>query len=265
MRTFAELLRLFYYQSKLKIARAMMYRFDFLIGMTVALLFSSIGPVLQYLIFTQTKGFPGWNLKQIILFQGVLLFVLGIRRILFGDLHYFIMELIQKGDLDRLLIKPSPAIGIILSNGFNLNGIGTFLAGSVIMGYSIYSLDLTITAGAIGLFVLSILFGIVLFMALEILFTCAVIVLVNIGRLDDIVQSLTGFGEYPLSIFTSTLKIALVTFIPFAVWVNYPADALLHRWDNAQALVSFLFCILLFAFSLWIWKFCLRRYTSAGG
>lgn len=265
MRTVARLLRLFYYQSKLKISRAMMYRFDFLIGMTVALCFSSIGPVLQYLIFTQTKGFPGWNLKQIILFQGVLLFVLGIRRILFGDLHYFVTELIQKGDLDRLLIKPSPAIGIILASGFNLNGIGTLLAGSVIMGYSIHALDLTITAGAIGLFALSILFGIVLFLALEIMFTCAVIVLVNIGRLDDIVQSITGFGEYPLSIFTAALKIALVTFIPFAVWVNYPAEALLNRWDNGQAAVSFLVCMLLLGISLSFWKLCLRRYTSAGG
>lgn len=241
-----------------------MYRFDFLMGVTIALAFNSVGPILQYLIFTQTEGFPGWNLEQIILFQGVLLLVLGIRRMLFGDLHSFMIDIVYEGDLDRFLTKPAPAIGIIVGSGFNLDGIGSVFAGLAIMLYSIQTLELVITVTQVGLFILTLFFGVVLYLGIEVLFICSVIILINIGRLDDILQTMTRFGDYPLSIFPTATKIILITAVPFAVWANFPAEILIRGWENIIVL-TYVCCTIFFIGSLFLWHIIIRRYTSAGG
>lgn len=264
MNTISKLLMLFFHQSKLKIARSMMYRFDFIIGITIALAFNSIGPILQYLIFTQTEGFPGWTLEEIILFQGVLLLALGIRVLLFGDLHGFVLDLVRDGDLDRFLIKPAPALGIIIGSGFSLNGIGSIFAGMAIIVYSVHSLELVITIVQIALFLLTLMFGVILYLGLEVLYICSVIILINIGRLDDILQSITRFGEYPLSIFAPVTKIVLITIVPFAIWANYPAEILIRGWENI-IMVCMACCTLFLIGSLYLWKICIKRYTSAGG
>ena len=242
----------------------MAYRFNFVLGSFIALVFSSVAPLLQYLLFTQTKGFPGWNLNQIILFQGVLLFALGVRTMVFGELHQYVSRLVRRGDLDRLLLKPFPSIGIILASGFSFNSIGSILAGAVIIGYSAINMNLHIGLTQLGLFLIFILIGLVLFMALEVLYSCMVILFVMLGRLDDILNFFARFGEYPLEIFSNSLRLVLVTVIPFAVWVNIPANILLGRM-NVYMIYSSVFCFLFLFACLKIWGLCLRRYTSAGG
>ncbi|EPR13489.1 ABC transporter permease [Ruminiclostridium papyrosolvens] len=259
-----KLFKLFIWNSKMDISRSMEYRFDFILGTVIGLAFSSIGPILQYLIFTQTKGFPGWNLEQIILFQGILLFTSGIKGMIFGSLPYFVTGIVRKGDFDRLLLKPYSPIGIILASGFRLNNIGPLLSGAFIMVYYIVKMNLHIGIVQIAIFILAIVFGLILFMGYEVLYSSIVIKLVQIGRLDELMNSLLRFGEFPINIFSKTLQTALITVIPFAVWVNIPANALLNRLDYTIP-ITFVFCALFFYVSLKIWNQFLKKYTSAGG
>lgn len=264
MRKIGKLFGLFMWNSRLAIARSMEYRFNFILGSFISLVFSYIGPILQYLIFTQTNGFPGWNLDQIILFQGVLLVVLGIRRTLFGELHGFVSQLIHRGELDRLLLKPYPPIGIILVSGFSMNSIGSILSGIIIVVYSIVKMELRIGLLQWLLFLVFVLAGLVLYMALEVLYSSVVMVLVQIGRLNEVFDFFARFGEYPLDIFSSAMKLIFITVIPFAVWVYIPAKLLLGALDAYMA-YSFVFCFLFFIVCLKIWDVCLKKYTSAGG
>ncbi len=116
---FFRLIKLFFWQAKIKLMRSIEFRFDFFIGVVVSLFLSGIGPLVQYLIFTNTRGFPGWNINQIILFQGTLIFWFGLRDTLFGEVPNLINTTIIKGELDKLLVKPFPASGILLASGFN--------------------------------------------------------------------------------------------------------------------------------------------------
>ncbi len=259
-----KLFKLFIWNCKMDISRSMEYRFDFIIGTVIGLAFSSVGPILQYLIFTQTKGFPGWNLEQIILFQGILLFISGVKGMIFGNLPYFVTGIVRKGDFDRLLLKPYSPIGIILASGFSLNNIGPLLSGAFIMAYSIVKMNLHIGFVQIAIFLLAIVFGLVLYMGYEVLYSSIAIKLVQIGRLDELMNSLLRFGEFPVNIFSKTLQSALITVIPFAVWVNIPANALLNRLDYTVP-ITFVFCALFFYVSLKIWNQFLKKYTSAGG
>ena len=59
MKKILRLFGLFILNSKLNIAKQMEYRFNFFLTSIIALVFSSISPLLQYLIFKQTKRVSG--------------------------------------------------------------------------------------------------------------------------------------------------------------------------------------------------------------
>jgi ABC-2 type transport system permease protein len=95
--------------------------------------------------------------------------------LLFGELQWFISNLIWRGELDRLLLKPYPPIGIILTSGFSLNSTGSILAGIAITIYSIVKMQLSIGFFQIALFLVYIAVGVILTMSLHVLFSCMVI------------------------------------------------------------------------------------------
>ena len=264
MKTLIGLFGLFTENGKIRLSQAMAYRLNFILHSVISLAFSCIGPVLQYLIFSQTRGFPGWDLRQIVLFQGILLLHLGIRNTLFGSLHFELPQLIRKGQFDRLLLKPYPAIGTILAGGFDPNNFGSVIAGSAVIIASALSMGLHPGPLELLAFAALILLGLFLFMGFEIFYASAVVILVNMGRLYDIMGMLNKFGEYPLEIFMKSVQLFFITVVPMAIWVNYPARVLLGR-GNANILFSLAFAVLFFTSSLFAWKRSLGRYTSAGG
>ncbi len=264
MKTTLRLLSFFLWNSKLRIARSMEYRFNFIVGTVVSLLISGVGPLVQYLIFTQTQGYPGWSIQQLVLFQGLMLIWLGIRSTAFGDLKQNTMDMIWRGDFDRLLLKPYPPIGIILTSGFNSNYLGTILAGLAITIMATGSLHLAIGLIQIGLVILCLIFGLLFNMAFDILFCGILIRIVQMGRFNDFLENLLNFSHYPVEIFSKVIRIAFVTFIPFAIWIYIPAQVLLKRIDM-KILVAYITCLIIFQLSLIFWNHCLKKYTSAGG
>jgi len=258
------LLRLYVWHMKLSVSRAMMYRFDFITGLLISIAVSGIGPFVQYLYFTHTRGYPGWTLDQVLLFQGLLLLWFGLRDLLFGDLRGTVMNMVWKGEFDRLLLKPYPPIGVLLCSGFQLNGIGSCIAGVSlsVLAYTRLHLDFDIWSAPLLLVML--VSGVVLFMGITIIYCAIVIMLVQMGRIGEMLDMVTNFGNYPINIYPALLQMAMVTFLPFAVWTYYPAQILLHRADGDLWLAAAC-CFAVFGLSLVVWNRCLRKYTSAGG
>jgi ABC-2 type transport system permease protein len=264
MKTIFRLIELFFWNSKLRIARSMEYRFNFIAGTIISLFFSFIGPVVQYLIFTQTKGYPGWTIKQLILFQGMMLFWMGLRDTAFGDLKQNITEMVQKGDFDRLLLKPYPPIGVILTSGFNFRNFGTLVTGIIITILAAGALKLTLGWGVISLIILTVIFGLLFNMTLDILFCSVIVLIIHTIRLGEFFENLLNFARYPVEIFSKAVRFAFLTFVPFAIWIYYPTQVLLQRID-LKIMIAFATSLIMFGLSLIIWKHCLKKYTSAGG
>jgi ABC-2 type transport system permease protein len=264
MTTLSGLLRLYNWHMKLSISRAIIYRFDFLTGLFISIIVSGLGPYVQYLFFTQTKGYPGWTLDEIILFQGILLLWFGVRDTLFGDIRGTVMQMVWKGEFDRLLLKPYPPIGMILCSGFQLNGIGSCIAGILLTGLSISHLHIDFRLTTLLLLIVTVISGVILFMAITIFFCTILIMLIQMGRINEMFESITTFANYPTNIFPTVLRVAMVTFLPFAIWTYYPTQILLNRADGMfwSAVAG---SLALFGISIKVWNSCLRNYTSAGG
>lgn len=255
---------LFVWNSSLAISRSMQYRFDFLMGTLINLLFSLMGPLVQYLLFTQTKGFPNWNLDQIILFQGILLFTIGLRSTLFGNSRSQFIRLIRNGEFDRFLLKPFPPIALLLATSFNLDGIGTVCAGVVVTVYSIIKLNLLVTIWQVGLFLLSVILGLLFIVALDIIHCSLIILTVADGGINGILNAYLRFAEYPLEIYSGFMKTLFITFIPITIIVYYPTQIILNRMD-IRILYASSGVFIFYGLSLLFWGTVLKKYTSAGG
>ncbi|MGE5607185.1 MAG: ABC transporter permease [Bacteroidota bacterium] len=264
MRTLISLFRLFLFNCKIRIARSIEFRFDFFLGIFVALTLSAIGPLVQYLIFIRTNGYPGWNIDQIVLFQGVLLLWLGLKDTIFGDLRNMVQNLVRKGEFDRLLLKPYPPMGVILAGGFYYYGIGTVIAGLIVIVYAINKLHLLINLWQVGFFLLFLIAGLILYMGFMILFCTLVIIIVFTFRAGEILDKILRFSEFPLEIFPRLTRLLFITVLPFAVWIYFPAQTLLGRLES-KALLGIVFSFVVFWINLKFWDWGLKKYTSAGG
>ncbi len=263
IKKFKGLLSLFFWTSKLRISKNMAYRMDFFSGFFISIVYALIGPITQYLIFTQTKGYPGWTINQVLLFQGLLLLFTGIRNMFFGDIRSIMTDIVRKGDFDRYLLKPYPPIGIILTGCFSFNNIGTVLSGFVITVYFMIKLHITLGLVSILLILVSFVFSMILYMALLIFFSSLIIIFVQ-NRTWEFLDVFIKYSEYPVQIYPKSLQVLFLLIVPFAVFVYFPAQILLSRLDLI-ALLGFVSCVILFILSNSFWNMFVKRYTSAGG
>ncbi|WP_164744528.1 ABC transporter permease [Paenibacillus xylaniclasticus] len=237
---------------------------DFVISLFISLAMTSIGPIVQLLVFTQSNGFPGWNIDQIILFQGNVLIWLGLRGTVFGEVRMQMMDMIRKGTFDRLLMKPYPPIGVLLASGFSLSGLGPFISGMIVTLYAVVHMKLQITAHIVGAMLVMIISGLLVYMGLLALFCCLVIFVVHMEKMDEMFDNIIHVADYPLELFPKLLKYSFIFIIPFAVWAYYPAKTLM---GEASSIVYLFFplSIVFFMVCIKVWNRSLKYYASSGG
>lgn len=264
MKTFKDLLGIFWLNSNIRIQRNMQYRFDFINGLVMALLNSSISVITLFLIFTTTNGYPNWTLPQIFLFQGMLLFWYGLKDILFGDVRDYIADLIRKGNFDRLLLKPYPSMGLILTAGPNYMSLSSLLAGIVIIILALSRLHICPSLTNLLAFFIFTLSAIIFYMAILVIYSIICLMIVVMGRISEIMDKVLSFGEYPMEIYNKGISFTLKYVFPLAVFAYLPSQSLLGRLDPI-CFIIFPICIILFLLALLLWQHCLNKYTSAGG
>lgn len=258
------LTRLFIRNSQVRIQREMEYRANYITGVSISIINAIIPAVFQYFIFTQTKGFPGWTLYQIILFQGVLLLALGIRNTMFGEIREVVDELVGNGNFDRILLKPYPPIGTIMASGFSIQHTGTFLTGVVLVIYSALKLGISIGIGQLLLLILSLICGLIFFASLNIIYCSVMVMIIHMGGIWDMFQNILSIAQYPKEIFPKLAQTVFVAIAPFMIIAYFPTRILLGNVD--MTLIYAFISSLIFLFgSIVLWNRCLKKYTSAGG
>jgi len=264
MAGFKNYLMLFLCDCKIKLARAMEFRADFISSIFISLIFSGMAPLFQFLIYSKTNGYPGWNLEQIILFQAVFLLWTGIIDLLFGNVRVYIESTMQSGFMDRLLILPYSSIGIILTRGFNYKGFGTAAAGLIALVITIIHLPGQLHWWYLLQFLFFLAMGILLSISLLILFCTIALRIIYVMRLKEVKDRVLFFASFPAEIYSGVIRFMYLTVMPIGIWIYYPAQALLGRL-NIYAIYGSLICVVLFFLSKSVWNLQVKKYVSAGG
>jgi len=259
-----KLFSLYIEYSKTKISRGAEFRLDFLGGVLFGTLASFLTPLFQYLIYSNTSGYPGWTYPQILLFQSLLLIWYGISNILFGEIRYKVQSSVLMGNLDIYLLKPYHPLCLMFAEGFNYRSFGTLFAGLFLFSYCIVTQHLTLSIVLVLKILALFMAGLVFYISQIIFFICFAIRVIYILRIIEIMDRLFSVAYFPAEIFKGVAKLGYLVVFPMAIWAYYPAQAVLGRL-GITVLFAIVVIIIIFFLSLMTWNRVIKKYTSAGG
>lgn len=219
------------------------------------------------LVYGHVDSLGGWSANELLVVIGVF-FALG--AIVNGVVHTSMAQLvadIRQGDFDYRLLKPVDAQFVAVAqkpDPWRLLDLFVGLA-IVVVG---------MTRGGVDLPAGELVERIAASMAM---FACAVVIVMAFWTLLSSITFWTIQGEgilwalddmydhlrWPIGIFPTGLRIALMTIFPAGLAVTVPAEALTGRLDAAGAATAVGMAVLLAVASRLFWNVAVRRYEGA--
>lgn len=241
----------------------MSYKVGFFLLLASLFLGNILIPVVSVIIYAVSAGIPGWSLAEFVLFQGTLILVIGLWHTFFASLLGETIGAVKEGTFDKILLRPFSSLGFLTASSFDPDGFAEIAAGIAIVAWALIQLKL------FNLMLLPYLFivflGAFFEYALTIIAAALSFIFVKTWRLFELITLVERFSRYPISIYGAGMRIFLTFIVPAAIASYYPASVLLGKQPIITVAWIALPVFAFFAFSLWLWHFALRHYTSAGG
>src|SRR3954447_5773682 len=150
---------------------ALTYEADFWIGILGVALTHGVGVIFVWTLFLRVPQVAGWSVWEVAVLYALSIIPRGLTELL-CDGQWQLRQLINRGEFDRLLVRPmSPAIQVITQFS-SIHGIGSVVLGSVVLGRALSSLELTWGVESWLLLALTLLSGTVLMSALNYATNC---------------------------------------------------------------------------------------------
>ncbi|HOV69046.1 MAG TPA: ABC-2 family transporter protein, partial [Clostridia bacterium] len=210
------------------IASRMAYRMDFLFTMLMAVLADTIIPFITFLIYNAGASFPGWNMYEVLLIQGIFTLSRGLAGILFFGIVSNTLNAVREGTYDLFLIKPVPVLFLSTAAGFNLDSLGSLLSGVVLIIISLSNLPAPSLSNWLS-FAFLIILSLIVLLSFAVIMAATVFKWVGNGRVYEMFDSISSFGMYPSSIYSKAFQIILTYILPVGVIGFLPASALLGK------------------------------------
>lgn len=242
---------------------AMEYRANFVVALfqsTMWLVWGIIG-TLVFFRFTGTIG--GWTLAQALVVVGLFRIFEGVIDGVMRPNITRIVEHIQKGTLDFVLLKPVDSQFMASLRQINLLVIPDFLVGVALVLYGIWAQGATVGPAQLAAFALLMVCGTVIAYSVWMLLTTTAFWLVRIENISELLTAIYETGRFPVSAFGTWIRIVLTFVVPIAFLTTFPAAALLGILDPRYLLIAPLMAGGLLLACRAFWRVALRSYTSA--
>ncbi|HEY4162911.1 MAG TPA: ABC-2 family transporter protein [Dongiaceae bacterium] len=238
------------------------YRVDFLISAMTALLSFGAGLLVLNVMFTYTQGLGGWNFHQVLTLYGIYLFIEeftdGFLRPNIGELP----ELIRRGDLDFILLKPVDSQLQVSIRHVKITGLPAYLLAIGVAGYGMTALG-TLTVGNVALLIVFLVCAMATVYAIWSLLHTLAFWLVKIENIAQIFYAVFEVARFPVGAFPGPMRILFTVVIPIAFITTVPASAAAGIIDWRLGAFAPVIAAAGLTLSHLFWRFALRHYTSA--
>ncbi|MBT7903728.1 hypothetical protein HN587_07735 [Candidatus Woesearchaeota archaeon] len=249
----------------LELSSDMAYKWNFIIKCIAMALVDLLGPLIAILIYNTSSGIPGWTFEEFIFFTGTFTLVFGLNHAFFVKFPIRVIENVRNGEFDQFLIKPFNPLLFLTFSAWDLDGFAEVAVGLFLIIWSGLKLSAVMTATGIFWYIVLILFGVLFHYSIMILISAISFLVVNSWGLFDLFWGASKFARYPLNIFGATTQFTMTFIFPMAISAHYPATAILHGVTALGLIKVILPVIGFFSFSLLLWNWAMKNYTSAGG
>ena len=242
----------------------MEYKFNFLVGGSFELIWMAMYIIFINVAFLHTKDINGWNKYQMLMltFQGGLMdsvftfaVVPGLKRL---------PELINKGTLDFLLLKPVNKKFNISFNEFDIPQIKNIFINIFGIIYCIKKLHIILTPVKILMYILLSINGFLMIYSIMFMLMSLAFWFMRMDIVMGIGSELITVGNKPMSIYPNIIQKFLIFIIPLFVCFNFPILYIVTGLNLYFIIYSFIATAICFMILNFIFKRGLRKYVSAG-
>lgn len=250
----------------LNLRAAMEYEADFWIGIVGMGLTHVTGFLFVWTIFANVPAVAGWGLWETAFLYGLSVIPRGLAE-LFCDGPWVLLGYVNRGEFDRLLVRPfSPALQLIFSLN-SIHGVGNVLVGALILGRAATALDLGWGVGLWLLLLFTLVSATVMITAISLLtHSIAFWEPAATSGFPFFVYQFQELTKFPIDIYHRTLRLLLTWIIPFACISYYPGLLLLGKpgvnpWLGYSAPLA---TVAVVGVAAVVWRRGLARYQGTG-
>ena len=258
IKVYLKVLKLFWLTA---IAAELEYRLNFLIAVLSSLT-NLIGSIFTLFLFYRTDyTFEGWSWNESLIVLGMFTFLQGVSATLLVPNLNRIVEQVQQGTLDFILLKPISSQYWLSLRSISPWGFSDIIFGLMIIVYA--SLQLHLNIPNYFLSIITVGFAIISLYSIWFMLGATSIWFVKIYNVTEVLRGLLEAGRYPISAYPTVYQNFFTFVVPVAFLTTVPAETLLGKSQETWLLFSGLLAIFLLVISHYFWQFALRFYTSA--
>jgi len=245
--------------------RDLSFKANFLLWMVVEILWFCGQIVFFSIIFGNVDHIGDWTKWEVVLLIGTHQIIAQLFQAFFFVNVANIPELVRTGKLDSILVLPIDGQFAVSTKQFGLDSILNAGLGAVVVGVSLFKLNVMPNALSILLYLVAICFGIAVHYSIMLGLGAFSFWIVRAQGLVYGYFNFLNIARYPDVIFPWLFRLIFGWVIPVIIIANIPARLLITSFGEPVPLMLHL--IIASTIVFWItrafWKFALRHYSSA--
>lgn len=215
------------------------------------------------LLFSGQSNLGGWSWNEALIVLGLYTLLDGFTSCLLQPNLSKIVNHVQEGTLDFVLLKPVDSQFWLSLRCFSPWGCPALVAGCVLVVLGLQRSAVLIQAESLLLGGALLLSGAAILYSLWFSLAALSIWFVKVWNATEVLRYTLVAGRYPVSAYPPALRLVFVFVLPVAFMTTVPSQALLGEGSWPWAMGSLLMAACSLMASRWFWRFALRHYTSA--
>jgi ABC-2 type transport system permease protein len=247
--------------------REMAFRGNFLVKVSVEVLWLGILLAFYGTVFAKTRSIAGWSEAHYLFFVGCFFAMNGLIEMLFLDNCNEFAELVRTGDLDFLLLKPIDEQFLISCRKMDWGTAPNVLMGLAVMVTALAQMHWAFDPVRLAVFLVTFACGTAIAYSFMLLLTALSVWMVRNQSLMEMWWLFTSLARYPKEIFLGTWAEPIGVFftfvLPILLVVNIPAAAMVRVLDPRMVGFTLASTAALVWLSRRFFLYALRSYRSA--
>ncbi len=251
--------------ARVSIQNVAAYRFDMLMRIVVSIMHMSSELLMVYTIFHNTNSIGGWHWQHMLVLIGVYRMVAGGLRISILPNMHKLLEDIQQGTLDFVLLRPINSQLLVSIREIVVYRLVDVLLGATIAVIGCMKLQGTVALPDLFMFVTMIAAAYVIIYSIWLMLATMCFWFVRVQNIEMVFWNVFEAGRYPIAIYPQWLQWSLTYLLPLAFITTVPAATFFGDVSKMPAAPIWAAALApaIFILSNRFWKFGLRHYSGA--
>jgi len=259
--------RLWFSFARFALLGELAFRANFLLKMTVEVLWLCILLLFYETIFNNTRAIAGWDKNQYLFFVGCYFALEGLIETLFLENCQDFSNQVRTGQLDTTLLQPLDEQFLITCRKIDWSTVPNVLMGAGVMIQALVKLG-TPDGTKFAVFPVVFVCALLLAYSFLLLLTSSAVWMVRNQSLMELWWLFSSLMRYPREIFrdiwwASPIGLVFTFLLPVMLIVNVPAGVMVKTLDRPFVIFLVVATVVMLAFSRWFFRRALLRYRSA--